>query len=77
MELTKEELVYAFSLPFDRFILSSILVARASPPVIPLFPGSGQRCRAGKLPYSLHRTTFDDALAHGLYHRICEATRIG
>lgn len=27
--------------------------------------------RAGKLPYSLHRTTFDDALADGLYHRVC------
>lgn len=27
--------------------------------------------RAGKLPYSLHRTTIDDALADGLYRRIC------
>jgi len=27
--------------------------------------------RAGKRPYSLHRTTFDDALAAGLYKRIC------
>ncbi len=27
--------------------------------------------RAGKLPYSLHRTTFDDALADGLFHRVC------
>ena len=27
--------------------------------------------RAGKLPYSLHRTTIDDALADGLYQRIC------
>lgn len=26
--------------------------------------------RAGKLPYSLHRTTFDDALADGLYERV-------
>ena len=27
--------------------------------------------RAGKKPYSLHRTTLDDALAEGLYERIC------
>ena len=27
--------------------------------------------RAGRLPYSLHRTTFDDALAQGLYRAIC------
>lgn len=27
--------------------------------------------RAGKKPYSLHRVTFDDALAEGLYKRIC------
>jgi len=27
--------------------------------------------RAGKKPYSLHRITFDDALADGLYKRIC------
>jgi phage FluMu gp28-like protein len=27
--------------------------------------------RAGKKPYSLHRITFDDALADGLYERIC------
>lgn len=27
--------------------------------------------RAGKVPYSLHRTTFDDALAEGFYKRIC------
>lgn len=27
--------------------------------------------RAGKLPYSLHRTTIDDALAEGLFQRIC------
>lgn len=30
-----------------------------------------QDCRAGKLPYSLHRITLDDALAEGLYKRIC------
>lgn len=28
--------------------------------------------RAGKKPYSLHKTTFDDALAQGLYRRICQ-----
>ena len=28
--------------------------------------------RAGRRPYSLHRTTFDDALADGLYKKICE-----
>lgn len=27
--------------------------------------------RAGKVPYSLHRTTLDDALDQGLYQRIC------
>jgi phage FluMu gp28-like protein len=27
--------------------------------------------RAGKLPYALHRTTFRDAIADGLYQRIC------
>ncbi|MDK4537619.1 terminase large subunit domain-containing protein, partial [Kingella kingae] len=27
--------------------------------------------RAGKKPYSVHRITFDDALADGLYERIC------
>ncbi|WP_432719859.1 terminase family protein [Jeongeupia wiesaeckerbachi] len=27
--------------------------------------------RSGKKPYSLHRVTFDDALADGLYRRIC------
>lgn len=27
--------------------------------------------RAGKLPYSVHRETFDDALAEGFYKRIC------
>ncbi len=30
--------------------------------------------RAGKLPYSLHRVTFDEALDEGLYKRICLAT---
>jgi phage FluMu gp28-like protein len=28
--------------------------------------------RAGRRPYSLHRTTFDEALADGLYKKICE-----
>lgn len=28
-------------------------------------------CRAGRKPYSVHRTTFDDALAEGLYQRVC------
>jgi phage FluMu gp28-like protein len=28
--------------------------------------------RSGRLPYSLHRTTFDEALADGLYKKICE-----
>lgn len=28
--------------------------------------------RAGRFPYSLHRVTLDDALADGLYRRICE-----
>ena len=28
--------------------------------------------RAGKWPYALHRTTFNDALAAGLYRRICQ-----
>lgn len=27
--------------------------------------------RAGKIPYSLHRTTFKEAIAQGLYQRIC------
>ncbi len=30
-----------------------------------------QEVRAGKKPYSLHRVTLDDALAEGLYRRIC------
>lgn len=33
-----------------------------------------QDIRAGKLPYSLHRTTFDDAIADGLYERVCLRT---
>jgi phage FluMu gp28-like protein len=32
--------------------------------------------RSGRLPYSLHRTTFDDAMADGLYRRICLKTGI-
>lgn len=32
--------------------------------------------RAGNLPYSIHRTTLDDALADGLYQRICHATSV-
>ena len=28
--------------------------------------------RAGRRPYSLHRVTLDDALAEGLYHRMCQ-----
>jgi len=31
--------------------------------------------RAAKFDYSLHRTTFDDALAQGLYQRICLTAR--
>jgi len=31
--------------------------------------------RAGRRPYSLHRTTFDEALADGLYRKICEQTK--
>lgn len=30
-----------------------------------------QEVRAGKRPYSLHQVTFDDAMAEGLYQRIC------
>lgn len=33
-----------------------------------------QDIRAGKVPYSLHRTTFDDAVADGLYERVCLRT---
>ena len=32
-------------------------------------------CRAGRLPHSVHRVTFDDALRDGLYRRVC--VRIG
>ena len=28
-------------------------------------------CRAGRIPYSVHRVALDDALAEGLYERIC------
>ena len=35
------------------------------------FNGLVQDIRAGKTPYSLHRTTLDDALADGLFRRIC------
>ena len=31
-----------------------------------------KEARAGKKPYSVHRTTLDDALSDGLYKRICE-----
>jgi len=34
-----------------------------------------QDVRAGNLPYSLHRITLDDALASGLYRRICQVTK--
>ena len=30
-----------------------------------------EEVRAGKKPYSLHKITFDDALAEGLYERVC------
>ena len=30
-----------------------------------------QECRAGKKPYRVHRTTFDEALEQGLYQRVC------
>lgn len=30
-----------------------------------------QECRAGKFPFSLHHVTFDDAVANGLYERVC------
>jgi len=35
------------------------------------FNGLINDIRAGKKPYALHRTTIDDALAEGLYQRIC------
>ncbi len=31
--------------------------------------------RAGRRPYALHRVTFDEAVAEGLYRRICERAR--
>lgn len=34
-----------------------------------------QDCRAGKLPYSVHRIDFQSALRQGLYKRVCLATR--
>jgi phage FluMu gp28-like protein len=33
-----------------------------------------QECRAGKRPYKVLRTTFDDALKDGLYRRVCLVT---
>lgn len=33
-----------------------------------------EECRAGKKPYALVRTTFDDALRDGLYRRVCLTT---
>lgn len=30
-----------------------------------------EECRAGKFPYAVHRFTFQDAVAQGLYRRIC------
>ncbi len=33
-----------------------------------------QEIRAGKKPYSLHRTTFQDAVGDGLYERVCLRT---
>lgn len=33
-------------------------------------------CRAGKKPYVVHRTTFDEAVEQGLYKRICEVRKI-
>lgn len=35
------------------------------------FNGYLRDCKAGKLPWSRHRVTFDDALAAGLFRRIC------
>lgn len=32
-----------------------------------------EECRTKKLDYALHKTTFDEALAQGLYRKICEA----
>ena len=36
------------------------------------FNGLVQDIRSGRKPYSLHRVDFDEALADGLYRRICE-----
>lgn len=38
------------------------------------FNGLIQEARAGRNDYSVHRVTLDDALAEGLYRRICEVT---
>jgi len=38
------------------------------------FNGIVQDARAGKNDYAVHRVTLDDALAEGLYRRICEVT---
>lgn len=35
-----------------------------------------QDIRAGRLPYSLHRVTFADAIADGLYQRVCQRTGV-
>lgn len=32
--------------------------------------------RAGRVPYSLHRVTFDEALSDGLYKRVCQRTGV-
>lgn len=39
------------------------------------FNGLIQDIRAGKKPYSLHRVDLDEALADGLYRRICEVLK--
>lgn len=33
-----------------------------------------QDIRSGRLPYSLHRVTFADAILDGLFHRVCQRT---
>lgn len=38
------------------------------------FNDTVQDIRAGKVPYSLHRVTFGDAIADGLYERVCLRT---
>lgn len=38
------------------------------------FNGLIQDVRAGRYPYSIHRTTLNDALRDGLYRRICQVT---